>query len=456
MDKLKTLYSDIISKKWLYWMSFFVTFNFEICRNFYFSIFEICRNFCFSISVFILKIINILFLRLVDIRLFLIPTMNTTDNSDLSVATSFFSNLLPILVAIISILYLYFSYFSIRNTEILKTTLIDIENRCNDMLLYNRKIITLKELSSKYSDLEQRSLFSYLIEFFETYRRTYEKYQAMDLVLTKIQTLIKISMVFFLIIFLLLTVLLPINFLLSITLFLCFSYLSHRLTKLSLYFTNSSTLKFYPSPDNLLDPAYIIPPDIVKNINISHDLPLLIFTTLTFVVIEPYDDKRFNLQDAKYVPDKSKISHFVIIKSAFDFKIDKIYLEAQLLGPKSELLFRQNFLATKNHSNKNLYINNEITLLPCCNLDNIYHSIEENRKEQIIPNSPYSDSNFIFVLYFNNPSISINYVYNHNNSSENYFSFSPYWSGRALKNEQPNESFVFLEGIADCNILISK
>lgn len=445
MGKLKKFYSVIIDTKWLYWICFFITFNSDIFTNFYFS----ALYFIFELLMNSPVIINKL---LLNLRLLVIPDMNNPNNSDLSVTTSFFSNLLPILVAIISILYLYFSYFSIRNTEILKTTLIDIENRCNDMLLYNRKIITLKELSSKYSDLEQRSLFSYLIEFFETYKRTYEKYQAMDLVLTKIQTLIKISMVFFLIIFLLLTVLLPINFLLSITLFLCFSYLSHRLTKLSLYFTNSSTLKFYPSPDNLLDPAYIIPPDIVKNINISRDLPLLIFTTLTFVVIEPYDDKRFNLQDAKYVPDKSKISHFVIIKSAFDFKIDKICLEAQLLGQKSELLFRQNFLVTKNHSNKNLYINNEITLLPCCNLDNIYHCIGK----QINANSSYSDSNFIFVLFFNTPATSINYVYNHNISSEKYFSFSPYWSGRVLENKQPNELFAFSEEIADFNILISK
>ena len=181
-------------------------------------------------------------------------------------------------------------------------------------------------------------------------------------------------------------------------------------------------------------------------------MPLLIFTTLTFVVIEPYDDKRFNLQDAKYVPDKSKISHFVIIKSAFDFKIDKICLEAQLLGQKSELLFRQNFLVTKNHSNKNLYINNEITLLPCCNLDNIYHCIGK----QINANSSYSYSNFIFVLFFNTPATSINYVYNHNISSEKYFSFSPYWSGRVLENKQPNELFAFSEEIADFNILISK
>lgn len=446
MDKLKTLYSDIISKNWLYWITFFVTFNFEICRNFY-----------FSISVFILNTINILLnIRLVDIRLFLIPTMNATANSDLSVATSFFSNLLPILVAIISILYLYFSYFSIRNTKILKTTLIDIENRCRDMLLYNQNIITLKELSSKYSDLEQRSLFSYLIEFFETYRRTYENYQAMDLVLTKIQTLIKITMVFFLIIFLLLTILLPINFLLSLALFLCFSYLSYKLTKLSNYFTNSSTLKFYPAPDNLLDPSYIIPTEIVKNMNIRHDLPLLIFTTLTFVVIEPYDDRRFDLQNARYIPDKSKISHFVIIKSAFDFKIDNLYLNARLLDTKSKLLFNQNFLVTKNHSNKNLYINNEITLLPCCNLDNIYHSIEKNRREQINANSPHDFSNFIFVLFFDTTATSINYAYNHNNSSKNHFSFSPYYFGRGFENKPPNELFVFFEEIADRNILISK
>ena len=198
MGKLKKFYSVIIDTKWLYWICFFITFNSDIFTNFYFS----ALYFIFELLMNSPVIINKL---LLNLRLLVIPDMNNPNNSDLSVTTSFFSNLLPILVAIISILYLYFSYFSIRNTEILKTTLIDIENRCNDMLLYNRKIITLKELSSKYSDLEQRSLFSYLIEFFETYKRTYEKYQAMDLVLTKIQTLIKISMVFFLIIFLLLT-----------------------------------------------------------------------------------------------------------------------------------------------------------------------------------------------------------------------------------------------------------
>ena len=322
--------------------------------------------------------------------------------------------------------------------------------------MYNDNRITFKKLSSKYSDLEEKSLFSYLIEFFETYRRTYENYHAMDLLLIRIQTLIKTSVIFFVFIFLLLTVLLPINMLLSIALFLCFLYLSHQLTKLSLYFTNSSTLKFYPSPDNLLDPSYIIPSNIVKNMNIRQDLPLLIFTALTFVVIEPYDEKRFDFKDATNIPDKSKISHFVIIKSALDFKIDNLYLEAQLFNPEKELLFGQNFLVKKNYSNKNLYINNEISLLPCCNLDNIYNSIEENRKEQINANSPYSHFTFIFELNFNTPTTSINYVYNHNNSSENYFSFSPYWSGRVLKNEHLNELFVFREEFTDSKILIPK
>ena len=416
----------------------------------------------------------------ISIKNIILDSQLTPNNmeKDIEIIISFLTDLLTILIAIISLLFAYFTFMQISNTNKLKECLKDLEVLIVDLLKLNNNVLSFDQLKAQnyalYENVEFKGFATLILSKFLNYENTYNNFLK---ILDKMKYL-KCSIIFcfilFIIDFVILLDLLPFSTGFSRALFFIFIAIS-LFVILYLNNLNNSDFKYYPKPFQLLTPSFTLSNDISKYLNIIPDLPLKLFAVSTIVSIKPFHPDNFLYPKNTTKPNISQITHYITLKTFLKFNIeDSSYVNIALTNyiaqhsPKLVVKFfiipqlstnafwKYSILAFPNwifNKNENIFLNveNTISTMPTALM---FRSSEESRIETLKRRNKFYSITLSFN--FKNPAECI-FNYNHNISSEEYWSFKPISAAFAsLTSDKSSQQNLFYKEASDINIFKEK
>lgn len=389
------------------------------------------------------------------------PTLNnllfnnpiTQENLDAPI--SFLTNILTILIAIISILYVYFTFVYTSNTNTLRSYLKKLETLTIDLLKSNNDNISLKELKGKnnelYYNIEYEGFISLIVSSYLNYEINYNNYSKIIPKMKYLKILIALCFLLFIVILSILLFMLPFNSLASIFLIISFTCIAAFII-FYLNILKYADFNIYPTPTQLLTPSFIIPFINSTYLNVVSDLPLKLFAATTIISIEPFEINNFSFPDNIQKPNPSKISHYITLKSFFNFNINthpqKNYItlndhinnsepkeiKFSIISQTIDDIFIKNLICifpnwTFNESN-NIYNTVESILHASFNTQDANNTERENYQYLIMNNKFYT-----LNLFMNLPNKSICiFNYNHNISNDKIWYFKPTFADYLLSN----------------------
>lgn len=387
----------------------------------------------------------------ISIKNIIFDSQTTQDNMDknIEIIIPFLTDLLPILIAIISILYVYFSFTNISNTNTLKSYLKDLETLLIDVIKSNNNNFSFEKLKDKnkilYENIEDKGLASLIISLFLNYESCYNNYLEFTKKMKYLKLVIKFCFFLFIIILSILLFLLPLNFTLSIFLITVFIALTFFVIKY-LNILDISDFNYYPKPSELLTPSFIIPRKSAKYLNIVNDLPIRLFAASTIISIEPFNPDNFSYNFKKTKINPQKITHYISLKNFLKFNIDnssKHFITLQnYIEPKS--ISKEVKFSMVSQDVNDSFIKSIIFIFPNWIFDennNIYKVVESHLSTAITSNN---DKNLNLNLIMKNKFYQLNlffdfknkalcsFNYNHNISSDKYWSFRPTYASYLL------------------------
>lgn len=392
----------------------------------------------------------------------------------IEIIISFLTDLLTILIAIISLLYVYFSYIHISNTNKLKNCLKDLEILVIDILKVNNNRLSFDKLKVKnqalYENVEYKGLATLIISTFLNYETCYNNYLKIIEKMKNLKRIIIFCFILFVIDFLILLNLLPLNFWFSFSLTVVFIFIPILIVYYLNILYNDTDFNFYPTPTQLLTPSFTLSHNISKYLNIIQDLPIKLFAVSTIASIQPFTPDKFCYSNNTIKPNTNKITHYIILETFFDFNIDNSYKACFTLENRIDTTIPAktvNFSIVK-HLVDDYFIKSKIFIFPNWifdEKDNLYHTVESILKDELFPaqNNSITNNQYkalitankffslnLFFYFSNKPLCTFNY--NHNLSSDKKWCFRPVFAQFLLSDTQNNKKFNFDKEAADNKI----
>lgn len=412
----------------------------------------------------------------ISIKNIIFNSQTTQDNMDknIEIIIPFLTDLLTILIAIISLLYVYFSYIHISNTNKLKNCLKDLEILVIDILKVNNNRLSFDKLKVKnqalYENVEYKGLATLIISTFLNYETCYNNYLKIIEKMKNLKRIIIFCFILFVIDFLILLNLLPLNFEFSLGLTVVFSCIPILIVYYLNILYDNTDFNLYPTPTQLLTPSFTLSRNISKYLNIIRDLPIKLFAVSTIVSIQPFTQDKFCYSNNTIKPNPNKITHYIVLETFFDFNIDNSFkayftLENRINTNIPAKIVK--FTIIK-HLVDDYFIKSKIFIFPNWifnKKDNLYHTVESilqdglfSAQNNSITKNQYknliTENNFFSLnLFFNFTNKSIcTFNYNHNLSSDEKWCFRPVFAQFLLSDTQNNKKFNFDMEAADNKI----
>lgn len=412
----------------------------------------------------------------ISIKNIIFDSQTTQDNMEknIEIIIPFLTDLLPILIAIISLLYVYFSYIHISNTNKLKNCLKDLEILVIDILKVNNNRLSFDKLKVKnqtlYENVEYKGLATLIISTFLNYETCYNNYLKIIEKMKNLKRIIIFCFILFVIDFLILLNLLPLNFGFSLGLTVVFSCIPILIVYYLNILYDNTDFNLYPTPTQLLTPSFTLSRNISKYLNIIRDLPIKLFAVSTIVSIQPFTQDKFCYSNNTIKPNPNKITHYIVLETFFDFNIDNSFkayftLENRINTNIPAKIVK--FTIIK-HLVDDYFIKSKIFIFPNWifnKKDNLYHTVESilqdglfSAQNNSITKNQYknliTENNFFSLnLFFNFTNKSIcTFNYNHNLSSDEKWCFRPVFAQFLLSDTQNNKKFNFDMEAADNKI----
>lgn len=244
----------------------------------------------------------------------------------ITIITSVFSSV----IALISIIFLYYSFIKKSSIKILSDILLKIEEHCELFRLKNNKqkeATEIAQILQKNPQYTYKAPFAILSSYFGQYQQEYNtlenNYKFLSLLFYANCLISAFAFLILIAVFAIVNYLNIFSTAISVIIFLLLAfncYLSERtLSEVKEGFK-------FPSPQDLLSPDYILDKYCSEIFGINKYLPLILFHTSTSIAIRPTSEIKDNpcLQGRK--DDFNKIKFYIMINSCFEFHVKNIHI----------------------------------------------------------------------------------------------------------------------------------